>query len=69
MNNRELKELEDAAKYFDYLGLEWIIDDGSSLYITVVLEDGDWIEVQLSSSEVSYRAELYNELGRPTTED
>tara|TARA_R110000824_G_C15023138_1_gene658617 strand:+ start:669 stop:845 length:177 start_codon:yes stop_codon:yes gene_type:complete len=53
-----MNNLEKAYQYFVMQDIGVIIDDGS-LYI--LINDLDGHEVQLSQSEVDYRAELYNE--------
>ena len=53
-----MNNLEKAYQYFVMQDIGVIIDDGS-LYI--LINDLDGHEVQLSQSEVNYRAELYNE--------
>lgn len=50
-----MTELERANKWFEINNIKSFIDDGS-IYIKV--EDS---ELQLSSSEISYRAELFLE--------
>ena len=50
-----MNNLEKALSYFRNHGIGSTIDDGS-LYIDV-----HSYEVQLSQSEIDYRAELYNE--------
>lgn len=55
----ELSNLQKALLYFKESGIKAFIDDGS-LY--VALGDFEGHEVQISQSEVDYRADLYDEL-------
>lgn len=50
-----MKNLEYAKKWFDLNNVQTFIDD-SSLYITI-----DTFDIQLSTAEVNYRAELFLE--------
>lgn len=50
----KIQELNDANEWFKLHDIQSFIDDDNSLYVVV----GDGFEIQLSSSEVSYRAEL-----------
>ena len=54
-----MNNADKAIEYFSNKGIEAYIDDGS-IYIRVDCES-DWIEVQISTAEIDYRAELYNE--------
>ncbi len=53
-----MNNLEKAYQYFIMQDIGATIDD-DSLYI--VINDFDGHEVQLSQSEIDYRAELYDE--------
>ena len=53
--SNKMDNLEMAQKWFWGEGVKAYIDDGS-LYIKV-----NELEIQVSSAEVSYRAELYKE--------
>ena len=53
-----MSSVEKAYNYFVNHDIEATIDDGS-LYI--MLNDLEGHEVQLSKSEIDYRAELYDE--------
>jgi hypothetical protein len=50
-----MKNLEYAKKWFELNNVKTFIDD-SSLYITI-----DAFDIQLSTAEVNYRAELFLE--------
>ena len=52
---KTLSELELAQKWFSGEGVKTHLDDGS-LYVYF-----DGLEVQVSSAEVAYRADLYKE--------
>jgi hypothetical protein len=54
--------LEYANKWFKLHGIPTFIDDGS-MYVQV----SDGFELQLSTSEVSYRAELFLESEKQNT--
>lgn len=51
----ELSELQKALLWFEHNGFECYTDDNSSIYL--VVNDFD---VQVSTSEVIYRAELWD---------
>ena len=53
--NNLIKELKLANEWFKLHYVQSFINDENSLYIVV----GDEFEVQLSSSEISYRAQLF----------
>jgi hypothetical protein len=53
--NNLIKELKRANEWFKMHDIQSFIDDDNSLYIVV----GDGFEIQLSPSEVSYRAQLF----------
>tara|TARA_R110000851_G_scaffold79257_1_gene174609 strand:- start:134 stop:310 length:177 start_codon:yes stop_codon:yes gene_type:complete len=53
-----MNNIEKAYQYFVMKDIDVTIDDGS-LYI--LINDSEGHEVQLSQSEIDYRAELYNE--------
>ena len=53
-----MNNIEKAYQYFVMQDIDVTIDDGS-LYI--LINDSEGHEVQLSQSEVDYRAELYDE--------
>ena len=53
-----MNNIDKAYQYFVMQDIDVTIDDGS-LYI--LINDSEGHEVQLSQSEIDYRAELYNE--------
>ena len=53
-----MNNIEKAYQYFVMQDIDVTIDDGS-LYI--LINDSEGHEVQLSQSEIDYRAELYDE--------
>ena len=53
-----MNNADKAIEYFSNEGIEAYIDDGS-IYIKVDCES-DWIEVQISTAEIDYRADLYD---------
>ena len=53
-----MNNIEKAYQYFIMQNIDVTIDDGS-LYI--LINDSEGHEVQLSQSEIDYRAELYDE--------
>lgn len=52
----ELNELQKALLWFEHNGFECYTDDNSSIYLVV-----NDFNVQVSTSEVSYRAELWDD--------
>ena len=57
--NQELKtKIEKAIAEFNYLGLEAEIADGTDDTLMLIVKDG--IEVELSDSEINYRAEFFD---------
>jgi len=57
VNNKPMTELQQAVRWFKENDVHAYEDDGS-VYIVVASLD---LEIQVSTSEVSYRAELYRE--------
>jgi hypothetical protein len=54
-----MSNVDKAIKYFSNNDMEAYVDDGS-VYIRVY-GGSDWIEVQISTAEIDYRAELYDD--------
>lgn len=52
----ELNELQKALLWFEHNGFECYTDDNTSIYLVV-----NDFNVQVSTSEVSYRAELWDD--------
>lgn len=52
----ELNELQKALLWFEHNGFECYTDDNISIYLVV-----NDFNVQVSTSEVSYRAELWDD--------
>jgi len=59
-NNKPMTEAQQAIRWFKKNGVHAYEDDGS-VYIEVTDSEEAELEIQVSSSEVSYRAELYKE--------
>lgn len=52
----ELNELQKALLWFEHNGFECYTDDNTSIYLVV-----NGSHIQISNSEVSYRAELWDD--------
>lgn len=52
----ELNELRKALLWFEHNGFECYTDDNTSIYLVV-----NGSHIQISNSEVSYRAELWDD--------
>lgn len=55
----EIQEAEDCVSWFSSKGVK-AYSDGEIVYI--ILDNEDETHIQIDSSEVSYRASLWNEL-------
>jgi hypothetical protein len=56
--NKHIKEIELALKWYQMHGIDAYVDDQTSVYIEM---DND-ISIMVSSSEISFRADLYKGL-------
>lgn len=55
----ELNELQKALLWFEHNGFECYTNDNTSIYLVV-----NDFNVQVSTSEVSYRAELWDDYNK-----
>ena len=53
-------EFKQALKWFEKNGIDTNVDDGS-IFVSVLSHDRGVFQIQVSTSEISYRAELYKE--------
>ena len=55
MKTKQMTTIQYAEKWFQLHDIPTTVDDGS-IYVKL---DNDFIELQISTAEVEYRAELY----------